>query len=187
MIKWENMELDGNDSKFLTLGNSTQVRIGSDVKYQPTHIEKTMMGNKKRVNCPSEGCPLCKAGKAIVKRYVFKVINRAGGQAYILEVGAMVMKEILKYAKNPNYGSVDTYDIKIIKTGVGLDTRYSVMASPKKSQLTDSEIQALAEIDIDHYVKANSIEEIYNLGFEGIYIPPINCDPNDDNFNDKWD
>ena len=74
------------------------------------------------------------------KQYAFWVIDRADGKVKIMEAGAMIMSQIQSLAKDEDYGfdTLPNYDIKIGKTGTGLETQYDVRNSPA-SELTDAE------------------------------------------------
>ena len=173
---WKKLDTSSN-SKFLKLDARTQIRFGSDPVIMGIHVEEDMVGNKKRVNCPGVGCPLCKAGKVPTKRYIAKVINRADGQAYILECGVMIMKEVKRYVFEPGFGDPITYDIVITKTGSEKQTQYEVLALPDKSAITERESQDLAELDISGYVKMNSIEDIKSMGFKAVPLEVIRHEP----------
>lgn len=183
-FNWDSVEAV-SESKFLILGVKTQIRMGSNFKAYGMHLEDDLMGNKKRANCPGDGCPLCEIGKKSIKRYAFKVINRANEQVYILETGGMIMNEIKKNAQNPIYGNPLNYDILISKTGTGKQTKYTVIASPNKIPITPSETQGLAEMDIDKYIKPTSIEDIKAIGFRDLPMEVTHDEENTGNFD--WD
>lgn len=53
-----------------------------------------------------------------------------------------IKDELFKYMKAPEYGmDLNTYDIKLSKTGSGMETKYSVLALPPKA--VDKSIAAL--------------------------------------------
>lgn len=43
-----------------------------------------------------------------------------------------IIGDLNKYVKDPDYGDPQGYDIKLTRTGSGIDTEYSVVASPPK-------------------------------------------------------
>ena len=68
-----------------------------------------------------------------------KVIDRADNTVKVLECGKQIVKAIKGYAVDPDYGDPTAYDIKIKKEGIGRDTRYTVVAVPNKTPLTEEE------------------------------------------------
>lgn len=106
--------------------------------------------------CPGNGCELCKAGKPKKFKFAFLVLNRKDGKPYIYESPLTVFRQIVAYETNPEYGDIRKYDITINREGVARNTTYTIMPSPKKSELTDEEQQLIAESGV-------SLENAYNL------------------------
>lgn len=171
-LNWDNVK-EVSESKILALLDKTKLRMASNFMAYGMHIEETLLGNKKRVNCPGVGCPLCKAGKEPIKRYAFKIINRGDGKAYVLEVGGMVMNQIKKFAQDPQYGNPLNYDIFIKRIGTGKQTKYEVLAAPQKTPITLSEMDLINELDINKYIKLTSIEDIRAIGFKDVPVEMI--------------
>lgn len=62
-----------------------------------------------------------------------KVWNYETNQVEIFETTkATIIAEIFKYEQDEDYGDSKQYDLKISKSGQGMDTKYSVIASPPK-------------------------------------------------------
>lgn len=159
----------GTSSEILILNNGTNVvRIGSGVRPSNNHFEYSIDGRRKKVVCPGDDCPLCKIGKKPNKFFKFKVINRTDGKAYAYECGVMIIDQIKKLANNPKHGNPMTYDIRIDKTGEGMSTRYKVFASNKNNEITESEAEELAKIDLDAFNKITTIEEIKAMGLKAL-------------------
>jgi len=107
--------------------------------------------------CPGkETCELCKAGKFIKFKYAFLVLNRKDGKPYVYESPITVFRQIVAYDTNEEYGDIRKYDITIKKEGIGRNTNYAVMASPKKLELSDAEVKMIAESGV-------SLEAAYSL------------------------
>lgn len=65
--------------------------------------------------------------------WAFAVWNYGLKRVEVFELTKKVIKEaILSIHMDPDYGSPETLDIKITKTGEGKDTKYSILPSPPK-------------------------------------------------------
>lgn len=128
------------------------------------HWEETIDGSKKRIVCLGVGCPICKVGHVPQKKYQVLVIDRTDNKLKILEGGNSIFKQIKDYAMDPDYGDPSKYDIKIKKEGSGRETRYTVVAAPKKSDLT-SEEQALLDgaKSLSEINKPKTLEELAQM------------------------
>lgn len=144
------------------------------------HWEETVDGSKKRIVCLGSGCPICKAGHIPQKRFQILVIDRTDNKLKILEGGNSIFRQVKDYAMDPDYGDPTKYDIKIKKEGSGRETKYSVMASPKKSDLTAEETEllggakTLAEIN-----KVKTVEELAEMQLQVLASSA--------GFDDDWD
>lgn len=131
------------------------------------HWEDGVDGSKKRIVCLGAGCPICKAGHVPQKKFQVLVIDRTDGKLKILEGGNSIFRQIKDYAMDTDYGDPSKYDIKIKKEGSGRETKYTIVASPKKSELTQEEValldgaKTLSEIN-----KPKTIEELMQMNLE---------------------
>lgn len=65
--------------------------------------------------------------------WAMPVYNYKTETVQILQVTQQgIMRDILTYTSDGDYGSPLGYDLKIVRTGEGLETRYQVIASPPK-------------------------------------------------------
>ena len=158
----------GGNVDFLKLKDGiNQMRIVSTPAQISIHWEKGIDGQNKKVICPGSGCPICKAGKAPQLRYQIQVIDRTDGKVKVLEQGSTVFNAIKAYAVDPEYGDPSKYDIKIKKEGSGRDTKYSVVASPNKSELNSDEQKAVQECkSLEEINKPKTCDEIIQMGLE---------------------
>lgn len=158
----------GGNVDFMKLqSGANQLRIASRPSLIEIHWEKTVDGSQKKVICLGAGCPVCKAGKVPMSRYQVKVIDRADGKVKVLEGGPTIFNSIKNYAVDPDYGDPTKYDMKIRKDGAGRETKYTVVAAPKQTPLTDAEIKAIDESkSIEEINKAKNLDEIMQLGLE---------------------
>lgn len=81
-------------------------------------------------------------------RYAWIVYNNEESRAQILQLSPTTFKQIAAYATDPDYGDPTDYNIKLTREGVGTDTTYSVIASPKPSPLTTEMGTACRKVDI---------------------------------------
>lgn len=166
---WEDVkEGSGGNMDFLKLQTGiNQVRIVSMPAMINVHWEKSLDGSTKKVICLGSGCPICKAGKAPQSRYQVKVIDRADSMVKILEGGTTIFNAIKAYAMDPDYGDPTKYDLKLKKEGSGRETKYTVVAAPRKSDFTPDEIEAIDESkSLEEINKTKTIEEIMEMGLE---------------------
>ena len=77
------------------------------------------------------------------------VWNYASEQISILEVTqASIIGEIVSLANDEDWGDPKEYDISIVKTGEGMETRYNTVPKPKKAQTKEIQ-QAFADAEIN--------------------------------------
>ena len=162
---------------FMKLQSGKNVcRIASNFSKVNTHWEKTRDGKQKKITCIDTNCPLCKLGHTPSTRYQMKVLDKTDPdnvEAKILEVGATVIRQIIGFAKDEDYGDPTQYDIKIQKEGTGRDTRYSVTASPRRSEISTHEQELVDALP--------SMEEINKiLPADEIKKMNLDCFDNDD-------
>lgn len=93
----------------------------------------------KRFVSPNEGDPLKARGEMPDRRFAFAVMpcpSNDGAtpllerEVKVLEVGPGIYNDIIKLAKDRDYGNPTNYDIKVTKSGTGRDTKYDVLARP---------------------------------------------------------
>ncbi len=77
------------------------------------------------------------------------VWNYGTEQVSILEVTqASIIGEIVSLASDADWGNPNDYDISIVKTGEGMETRYNTVPKPKKVQTPEVKA-AFAEAEIN--------------------------------------
>jgi hypothetical protein len=77
------------------------------------------------------------------------VWNYASEQISILEVTqASIIGEIVSLANDEDWGDPKEYDISIVKTGEGMETRYNTVPKPKKASTKEIQ-QAFADAEIN--------------------------------------
>lgn len=158
----------GEGTPFMKLQpGMNQVRIVGLPFEVDIHWEKGTDGSNKRVVCLGVGCPVCKAGHTPTKRFQVLVIDRADGKIKILEAGTSIFRQIKDYALDAEYGNPTMYDMRIKKEGSGRETKYSVVASPNKGQITDEEKKLVDDAtSLTDINKPKTVEEIMQMGLE---------------------
>ena len=116
-----------------------RIRIVSEPEERYNHFDNATQ--KSTMCLGKEECPMCQAGDKAKVRFLYRVIDRRDGSLKLLEVGYMVVKQIMGYRLDADYAFADIpdYDMKIVKSGAGLETEYAVICSPRRSELTINE------------------------------------------------
>lgn len=84
-------------------------------------------------------------------KYAYVMYNYDAEQAQILQIPGGVFKTIQSFARDTEYGDPQEYDFKMTRSGTGLDTKYEVKPSPKKTKLEDvvpGATEKVLEVDI---------------------------------------
>lgn len=72
----------------------------------------------------------------------------AGRHVKILDGGGSIYAGLKSFANDPDWGNPEGYDIKIIKEGEGMQTRYSVVPGQKRP-LNDADKKVIADTKLD--------------------------------------
>lgn len=149
-------DIPSGGGNFLKLEDgANKIRICTKA-LEVTYHEDKSGGKYSTTICADEGCELCKAGKPKKFKYAYLILNRKDNKPYIYESPITVFRQIVAYESNAEYGDIRKYDITINKEGIARNTTYTIMPSPKKSELTDTEVKMIAESGV-------SLEAAYNL------------------------
>lgn len=84
----------------------------------------------------------------IREAYILLVIDRQDGAAKIFEVSGSVYGKIRDYAKNPEWGSPNQYDITVTRTEAPGKAYWDVTPSPNKGPILTSEEDKVRAIDV---------------------------------------
>lgn len=148
-IDYSTYEAPSSPSLFIKLENGeNRIRLVSKPENYQVHNQK-IEGKFRSVKCEGTDCKLCAEGNKPRDRYAWVVLDRSDGQVKVYECGWMVFEQVLNLARDEDYGDPTQYDLKITKTGEGLDTNYTVIAVPKKTALTAEEKEKLEEANIN--------------------------------------
>ena len=140
----------------LTLGENRIRILGSMTDEPPTAIRgmvgwlKDSEGNRKPDRTPAgEKVDASRYEEKAKEFFAMIVWNYASEQISILEVTqASIIGEIVSLASDADWGNPNEYDISIIKTGEGMETRYNTVPKPKKVQTPEIKA-AFAEAEIN--------------------------------------
>lgn len=80
-------------------------------------------------------------------RYVLWVIDRQDGNIKLAEFGKSVVQQIQSLALDHDYAFdvIPTYDMKLVKSGKGMDTEYLITPSPS-SEFTEKELSEIKDL-----------------------------------------
>ena len=105
--------------------------IGNPFFYKRHWLDK----QKRSVNCPGEGCPLCGSGTLPDGRYVANVYYHKEKAIYIYEFGRGIKNEIANILRLWG-NNIDTFDVVLTRVGTKKDdTKYSTVAVPRLEKL----------------------------------------------------
>jgi len=92
--------------------------------------------------------PLVNLDKFGGTKFAFPVWSYDEQKAMILNKGASIVKGIQQIDADEDYGGdVTAVDIKILSSGEGKETRYSVNVLPKTQDLTEEQVEAVNKLD----------------------------------------
>lgn len=160
-LAWDDIETPSQvpSVAFLKLevgDKGNRIRIVSLPSKISVHWEEIAGGGKRKFNCPGAKCPLCNAGRPIQTRFQMLVLDKGTkeydvrNKAYldvphvkVLETGSGIIQKLKALANDEENGDPTKYDIKIIKSGSGKQTKYDILPTPNKTELTAEEQNAV--------------------------------------------
>jgi len=126
------MKLDTGANKFRVMGSAVVgmmywKTVDGQRKPQRKHMGEPIPAQDIEVN-PKSGEP-----EKIKHFWAFAVWNYKAEKIQILEITQKtIMNQIKAYTENEDWGDPKNFDLTITKSGEGLETEYSVIASPHK-------------------------------------------------------
>lgn len=96
----------------------------------------------------------------ISNKYAWSIWNYNEDSAQILQLPVTGFRQIQALAQDPEYGDPSAYDLKITRTGTGTSTKYSVIPSPNKSQVTLEIKAATDKLDVGDIVKGIPLSQL---------------------------
>lgn len=123
------------------------------------------------VTCLGKDCPICaviaeqRANKDMEKKYnssqrhALRVWNYATNQMEVLVQGKTFMQQLLTYHKE--VGDITGYDIKVIRSGNGTDTTYTMI--PQVPAEFKAEGKEIVDVDFKEYFKPLDREKVIQL------------------------
>jgi hypothetical protein len=148
-MSWNEVEGKGEGKATYTKfeeGKAIQIRIlDSEPISKWTHW---LQASGRSVTCLNNNCPVCKVIKeqkeagiekptySSSKKFTLHVLNRSTNCVELLEQGKDFFEQLLTYQRS--VGDLRSYDLKIIRSGKGTNTKYSFIPMPI-TPLTDAE------------------------------------------------
>ena len=140
-------EVPSDNSFFSLKPGKNRLRLVTEPSEVIQHETKTD-GKWGTTDCKGTGCELCTKGLKLRYRFAYIAIDRKDEKLYVLEIGKSIFRQIIAYATDEEYGDPKQYDLTIDKEGEKLNTQYKVIASPKKSPLTEEELKLIKETEL---------------------------------------
>lgn len=158
----------------------TKIRSVSNPFLSFRHRLEDPTGKVLNPACPNEGkrpklgvCPICDEllespvspdeyqERGARKVLYMLVIDRTDGQIKILDKMSII-KTIVDHSLDEDWGNPKEYDFTVTKEGTGMATKYTTVASPKKSPLTDEELKMIesCEIDLERMTTPDTYENL---------------------------
>ena len=85
----------------------------------------------------------------ISTKYAWLAWDVEGKHPVILQLPVTAYKQVAAFATDPDYGDPTNYNLKMTRTGTGLDTQYNIIASPKQIPLAEVEGAENAKEELD--------------------------------------
>lgn len=143
------MQLKQGDNKGRVLSNPQQFAV---------HWVVDETGKKRKVNCATDGCPVCKRGQDGDKpqaRWLIKFFNREESRVQLLEISSQVLKGVRELVNDKEWGAVTEYDVNVKRGTPGSQPLYTVIPG-RRAPLTTDEKAALAafneRVDISKFI-----------------------------------
>jgi len=109
--------------------------------------------------------------KTVSTKYAWPVYNFDTERTQVLQGGATIYNSLNALIQNEDWGDPVEYDVKVARTGSGLnDTKYSVTPSPKSLELP----KVLEDIDVVAITKKSDYNE--NVHLLGEMFTPLEKD-----------
>ena len=99
---------------------------------------------------PFDSTPDIKKGGVVKHFWAFPIWNYQLSMVQVMEITQSSIKDpIMGFIKNPKWGDVFQYDLCVIKSGEGMETRYQVQAEPPIGEVSDEIKNAYMEKPIN--------------------------------------
>ena len=148
---------------------NTMIRILDDEPY--SFWQHWMPDLKRGVTCIGKDCPICnviraqKANKETPKynstqRHAIRIFNKTTNRMEIMIQGKSFFGQLLTL--HNEVGDLKTFDIKVVRKGGDTNTVYMMFPS-QPSALSQTELDAITEIDISSGLQAPTAEQMVGL------------------------
>lgn len=110
-------------------------------------------------------------------RYAYVVWCLDDNKPHVINKGPSVHNQFLAIHQDPDYGSdIRKIDLKIVVSGKGKETRYTVNPLPETKELTNEQIKQAAEVNLDNVIKNGIRLSEFNQGEK---VPSSDTEPED--------
>lgn len=122
------------------------LRFLTEIPYEyPVHWVELGPNKRVKIKCAGPGCLLCEKDNKSKNTFLANVLNRTDGQCYVYEFGRQIFDQLKSYAKNPKWGDIRRYDVRINKKKGRKPNVYIVQAEPPIEELSAAEKEAANE------------------------------------------
>ena len=87
-------------------------------------------------------------------RYAWKVWNVDSKIAQVMQLPVTAYRLVAGFAADEEYGDPTKYNLRLTREGKGLDTKYTIIASPNKSELDADTLAKLDALDLIEVVSS---------------------------------
>lgn len=163
-VSWEDTALPGEQgenrqSDFITLAEGdNKGRVLSNPQQFYVHWVSDETGKTRKVNCSTDGCPVCMRGQDGDKaspRWLVKFLTRKEGRVGLLEISTQVFKGVKTLVQDPEWGVVTEYDINVKRGPKGAQPLYTVIPG-RRTPLTTEEKEAFKNfnerVDVKRFI-----------------------------------
>ena len=161
-LGWD--EVSSGSGSFLDLKEGVNtVRVFTKPYVFYVHWYRDSSGATRKIKCATAGCPLCKEGVKVQKRYYLGVLDRGSKSPKIMEATAQVVNGIKELATG-KWGDPKKYDVDIKRAPKGTQPLYTVSPDPDRTEFTDEEKTAIKafmnDTDFMKLCKPATVDEV---------------------------
>lgn len=143
-LDYDSYEIPSGDNNFFKLEEGDN-RIRLATKPLEVRYHEVPGAKYSTVPCTGDKCEKCASGDKLKYKYAYIILSRKDKKPYVYETPITVFRQIVSYAKDPDYGNPEEYDLTIKKNGEGRNVQYQVVASPKRIPLSKEELESIGK------------------------------------------
>ncbi len=133
------LPIEKSAGKFLKIESGQTVDIHVLTPSEEVAMRKVHGQGKETVDCAGEKCAECQDKKKSRMQYTINVWNRKENKVQIFQFGPMIAEQMRDIAKmlEQDGETIHNYDLRILKTGSGMNTEYKVMQRPNAGPIPE--------------------------------------------------